>query len=416
MDRGPGGQLPDQPGVLLNNLMSCDRCQRYEAMVTRKDTEIKALRNSFCEALLAASSRRDTYHLPPTTCHLAATPMQQQAEQEEEKISNHLMKRLTQFIPTPIRLSSAVQPMRFHAVDVLKQEKVQLAKQLNKEEVTIASLQKNVLQHKAEKVDLETQLETEQEYIVNKLHRQLCDIARQKEYGPCLPLSLIDHATVLCPACLLGYQSNPGSWNARFMMAIPASFSRCNKCMWLALGVDLAHSVQQQTSDKDSKSDILIDHLKKEVARLKSIQFHQGNRSTKVKAQAATLSSQLEALSSENLALKKSLQDEKERVSSLCTQTIDLFNCNEALAERFFNKGRETMSRQRTDNNPRLERSSSVPPIPSWVRHRPSRKNILKASNKSLTSLSLTPGGSVSGDSNIANCSMTASSIPEVPE
>ena len=77
---------------------------------------------------------------------------QQTAEQEEEYITNKLMKRLS----------------------VLKHEKELLARQVEVEEEMITNkLSKKLEKVKQEKVNLENLLEQEQEYIVNKLQKQL---------------------------------------------------------------------------------------------------------------------------------------------------------------------------------------------------------------------------------------------------
>lgn len=75
-----------------------------------------------------------------------------QVEQEEEYITNKLMKRLEQ----------------------LKNEKQSLANEVEQEEeYLINNLQKRLEKLNNEKIDLERQLEAEQEYIVNKLQKKV---------------------------------------------------------------------------------------------------------------------------------------------------------------------------------------------------------------------------------------------------
>lgn len=96
-------------------------------------------------------------HRPLFTHPLAA--QQLQAEQEEEYITNKLMKRL----------------------EALKQEKEELARQVEVEEEMITNaLTKKLQKVKEEKVQLENQLEQEQEYIVNKLQKQLSAVLQEK--------------------------------------------------------------------------------------------------------------------------------------------------------------------------------------------------------------------------------------------
>lgn len=78
--------------------------------------------------------------------------MQKQVEQEEEYITNKLMKRLEE----------------------LKRDKAKLATEVEREEEFLTNtLQKKLEKLTREKIDLENKLEAEQEYIVNKLRKQL---------------------------------------------------------------------------------------------------------------------------------------------------------------------------------------------------------------------------------------------------
>eukprot|EP00878_Enallax_costatus_P002467 GHUV01002647.1.p1 GENE.GHUV01002647.1~~GHUV01002647.1.p1 ORF type:complete len:369 (+),score=116.05 GHUV01002647.1:294-1400(+) len=85
--------------------------------------------------------------------------VQSQVEQEEEAITNKLMKRLEQ----------------------LKKEKQILATEVEQEEEFLTNtLQKKLEKLIKEKVDLESRLETEQEYVVNKLMKQLDQLSAEK--------------------------------------------------------------------------------------------------------------------------------------------------------------------------------------------------------------------------------------------
>lgn len=86
--------------------------------------------------------------------------MQAKVEQEEEFISNKLLKRLEQ----------------------LKKEKQALANEVEQEEEFLTNtLQKRLEKLNKEKVDLENQLEAEQEYIVNKLQKQLEHLTNERK-------------------------------------------------------------------------------------------------------------------------------------------------------------------------------------------------------------------------------------------
>ncbi|KAG1462556.1 hypothetical protein G6F56_005493 [Rhizopus delemar] len=85
------------------------------------------------------------------------------AEQEEEFISNKLLKRISG----------------------LKKEKSELLLQVEQEEEYMTNmLQKKLNQLQREKIDMENSLEQEQEYIVNKLQKQLDSLRAQQSTSP----------------------------------------------------------------------------------------------------------------------------------------------------------------------------------------------------------------------------------------
>ncbi|KAF7722063.1 hypothetical protein EC973_003745 [Apophysomyces ossiformis] len=98
--------------------------------------------------------RHDNQMLRQMTVNMTAL-----AEQEEEYISNKLLKRISG----------------------LKKEKGELLVQVEQEEEYLTNmLQKKLSQLQKEKVDLENALEQEQEYIVNKLQKQLDSLRLQQ--------------------------------------------------------------------------------------------------------------------------------------------------------------------------------------------------------------------------------------------
>jgi predicted nuclease with TOPRIM domain len=102
------------------------------------------------------------------------------AEQEEEFISNRLLKRITG----------------------LKKEKGELLLQVEQEEEYMTNmLQKKLNQLQREKIDMENSLEQEQEYIVNKLQKQLESMKIQQQSQTTSPMMSIihDNANALSP-------------------------------------------------------------------------------------------------------------------------------------------------------------------------------------------------------------------------
>ncbi|PNH04551.1 Coiled-coil domain-containing protein 6 [Tetrabaena socialis] len=95
--------------------------------------------------------------------------VQKQIEQEEEYITNKLMKRL----------------------DQLKKEKAVLASEVAQEEEFLTNtLQKRLDKLTKEKVDLENRLEAEQEYVVNKLRKSIEQLSVEKNKLMCEKVEL----------------------------------------------------------------------------------------------------------------------------------------------------------------------------------------------------------------------------------
>ncbi|KAL7331674.1 hypothetical protein PS15p_203834 [Mucor circinelloides] len=98
--------------------------------------------------------------------------MNAMAEQEEEFISNRLLKRITG----------------------LKKEKGELLLQVEQEEEYMTNmLQKKLNQLQREKIDMENSLEQEQEYIVNKLQKQLESMKIQQQSQTTSPMMSMVH-------------------------------------------------------------------------------------------------------------------------------------------------------------------------------------------------------------------------------
>ncbi|KAI9336588.1 hypothetical protein BD770DRAFT_243985 [Pilaira anomala] len=110
------------------------------------------------------------------------------SEQEEEYISNKLLKHITG----------------------LKKEKGELLIQVEQEEEYLTNmLQKKLIKVQKEKIDLENALEQEQEYMVNRLQKQL-DILRQQQTSPSFSSRISDPSLSL-PAspAITGIGSSP---------------------------------------------------------------------------------------------------------------------------------------------------------------------------------------------------------------
>jgi len=122
--------------------------------------------------------------------------VQKQVEQEEEYITNKLMKRLEQLKKEKQMIANEVEQEEefltntlYKKLEKLNQEKVTMENQLEAEqEYIVNKLQKKLeeLNHEKiklnkDKVNLEMQLEAEQEYILNKLQKQVENLGQEKD-------------------------------------------------------------------------------------------------------------------------------------------------------------------------------------------------------------------------------------------
>ncbi|KAF9436670.1 hypothetical protein BGZ76_003306 [Entomortierella beljakovae] len=141
---------PDIQAVLQSSDPELIKTALLEALENQKDHEvtIKKLRHEVdVERGHATILRHDNQVLRQMKANMHAV-----AEQEEENISNRLLKRISG----------------------LKKEKGELMLQVEQEEEYLTkTLQKKLSQLQKEKIDMENALEQEQEYIVNRLQKQL---------------------------------------------------------------------------------------------------------------------------------------------------------------------------------------------------------------------------------------------------
>ncbi|KAF9360938.1 hypothetical protein BGX26_006932 [Mortierella sp. AD094] len=135
-------QQSSDPEILKNALAEVlERQKEYENTIKKLRHEVDVERGH------ATILRHDNQVLRQMKANMHAV-----AEQEEENISNRLLKRISG----------------------LKKEKGELMLQVEQEEEYLTkTLQKKLSQLQKEKIDMENALEQEQEYIVNRLQKQL---------------------------------------------------------------------------------------------------------------------------------------------------------------------------------------------------------------------------------------------------
>ncbi|CAG8435495.1 8457_t:CDS:10 [Funneliformis caledonium] len=182
--------------------------------------------------------------------------MHASAEQEEEYISNKLLKRISG----------------------LKKEKGELLLQVEQEEEYLTNtLQKKLNQLQKEKIDMENALEQEQEYIVNRLQKQLDSLRQQQTYHPHHSRENSTSST-----------SNTGS----ITPLPPASPSSTHK-KWIT-----AHSSSPTSPDFSLASPGIVEVLKVEVGTLRT-------RISEIEKEYIAKSSQATRFKNELIELRK---------------------------------------------------------------------------------------------------------------
>lgn len=285
--------------------------------------------------------------------------MQQlQAEQEEEYITNKLMKRL----------------------EALKQEKEDLARQVEVEEEMITNaLTKKLQKVKEEKIHLENQLEQEQEYIVNKLQKQLSTVLDEKralemrlrENTGAILQSIQQHlqrwtaseapTSTVPTAAVPSATAAAGTTAAATPATVPATFASSSEdppphvYEWTS-----PRSVPAATTDEDAaRTHLLVSHLTHEIDRLGAQQErYRTECETQVRGNE-TLKQELLRLQSENSGLSHRIAREREIRTAAILDRARLETEIELDSERAFNSS--TLSS--VTSSPAL--SASMPP--AWA-------------------------------------------------
>mmetsp|Transcript_51542 Transcript_51542/g.102579 ORF Transcript_51542/g.102579 Transcript_51542/m.102579 type:complete len:418 (-) Transcript_51542:380-1633(-) len=272
--------------------------------------------------------------------------LQLQAEQEEEYITNKLMKRL----------------------EALKQEKEDLARQVEVEEEMITNaLTKKLQKVKEEKIHLENQLEQEQEYIVNKLQKQLSTVldekraleTRLRENTGAILQSIQQHlqrwTTGEAPAAaastdVAGPSSDVSSASAS---AGVAEDPHPHACEWTPIRAGTG----DEAHDEADRTHLLVSHLTHEIDRL-GAQQERYRRECEAQIRGnETLRQELSKLQSENAGLSHRVAREREIRAAAILDHARLATEIELDSERAFNSS--TLSS--VTSSPAL--SSSLPPV-----------------------------------------------------
>lgn len=241
-------------------------------------------------------------------------------EREEEYLTNDLSRKLSQLRSEKVQLEQTLEQEQEHMVN-------KLMKKIEKLEAETSAKQTNLEQLRREKIELENTLEQEQESLVNRLWKRMERLEAEKrmlqeklEQPVSAPLSPRNSSSVSSlNSALIGLPSN---------------------------------------SDQAANLTEHIINLRREVARLKT-NLEKAERDNK--ENMAKLVREEKLIKEENIRLQRRLQMEVDRREALCRHLSESESSLEMDDERHFNES----TRQRTISSP----------IPAYVVHNPALNN-----------------------------------------
>lgn len=268
----------------------------------------------------------------------ASVIIQAKAEQEEEYISNTLLKKITALKKEKERLAQHYETEEecltndlSRKLDQLRQEKCELEQTLEQEqeclvnrlmrkieklEAETLAKQSNLEQLRREKIELENTLEQEQEALVNKLWKRMSKLETEKRS---LQIKLDQPV------------SDPTTLND------------------MTIG-DTASNISSH-----------IQHLRSEVVRLRGNLAAAQKETTQKMQQSAQ---EEKSIREENMRLQRKLQAEVERREALCRHLSESESSLEMDEERFYNESFSMSGqRQRTISSPVSHSPSSSRPL-----------------------------------------------------
>ena len=316
--------------------------------------------------------------------------IQAMAEQEEEYISNKLLKKIQ-----ILKKEKEVLAMNYEQeeefltndlqrkLDKLRQEKLQLEQALDHEvqdnqvtnllkkvtdlETVTKTKQKDLDRLKNEKVELENALEQEQEMLVNKLYKQMEKVEKEKR-------ELEDK---------LGRVSSPSSSPGR------ASHVHKHK----------SSAGSNSSVDEGTQLAVRCRSLESEVRHLKRLLMESESRQS---SRLAHLQFEEKGLRDQNMLLLKRLRREMERSESLCRTLSESESSLEMEEEKIFNENRARCA------------SPTIPYSPS-----PTRRTLSPATYAHVTNLAPTfsrTGSLGSCNPSLANNSVRRTYSNDVPK
>ena len=241
-------------------------------------------------------------------------------EREEEYLTNDLSRKLSQLRSEKVQLEQTLEQEQEHMVN-------KLMKKIEKLEAETSAKQTNLEQLRREKIELENTLEQEQESLVNRLWKRMERLEAEKRM-------LQEKLEQPVSAPLSPRNSGSASSLNSALIGLPSN------------------------SDQAANLTEHIINLRREVARLKT-NLEKAERDNK--ENMAKLVREEKLIKEENIRLQRRLQMEVDRREALCRHLSESESSLEMDDERHFNES----TRQRTISSP----------IPAYVVHNPAINN-----------------------------------------
>ena len=263
-------------------------------------------------------------------------------EREEEYLTNDLSRKLNQLRNEKVQLEQTLEQEQEHMVN-------KLMRKIEKLEAETNAKQTNLEQLRREKIELENTLEQEQESLVNRLWKRMERLEAEKRIlqekleqpvsAPMSPRNLISSSLSSASSSSTNINNNPpGS-----MMA--SNNSNNNQLPpQLLIGHPVHHSFPPSSEQAANLTEHII-NLRREVSRLKA-NLEKAERDHK--ENMAKLAREEKVMRDENVRLQRRLQMEVDRREALCRHLSESESSLEMDDERHFNE----TSRVRTVSSP----------------------------------------------------------------
>jgi len=247
----------------------------------KKTSELSEVNSSLKSQLNNQTNKNESISNDLQQCRKWNVELQTLSEQEEENITNKLIKRLT----------------------ALKREKEAMAMQVEAEEEFLTNgLQAKLDKLRQEKVDLEVELGQEQEKIFNQLHKQLSSVTNEKE-------------------------------------ALEARLSEGSNELLEALQSSVSRLKSDETFQATENKAQLLDRMLSEIASLKITNENTEQERVDYQSRHVNASAELIQLRRDNATLQQKVAEERTMLQKVCSAKAALELEREEELEKLYNLG-----------------------------------------------------------------------------